>query len=112
MCAAAGSSDAQTDLWLSTFAPPLTACLNAGAPSANLTDTNTHSLLAMCALDTVAHEPRSPFCVLYEELGGGPGFAYMGDLDKYYGTGYGQPLGPVQGVGYVNELLARLTDWP
>ncbi len=31
------------------------------------------------------------------------------DLDKYYGTGYGQPLGAVQGVGYVNELLARLT---
>lgn len=25
---------------------------------------------------------------------------------------YGQELGPVQGVGYVNELLARLTDSP
>ena len=25
---------------------------------------------------------------------------------------YGQPLGPVQGVGYVNELLARLTGLP
>ena len=25
---------------------------------------------------------------------------------------YGQPLGPVQGVGYVNELLARLTGTP
>ena len=25
---------------------------------------------------------------------------------------YGQQLGPVQGVGYVNELLARLTDQP
>jgi len=32
------------------------------------------------------------------------------DLDKYYGNGYGQPLGAVQGVGYVNELLARLTN--
>lgn len=31
------------------------------------------------------------------------------DLDKYYGNGHGQPLGPIQGVGYVNELLARLT---
>lgn len=25
---------------------------------------------------------------------------------------YGQPLGPVQGVGYINELLARLTGLP
>ena len=25
---------------------------------------------------------------------------------------YGEPLGPVQGVGYVNELLARLTSKP
>lgn len=25
---------------------------------------------------------------------------------------YGQPLGPVQGVGYINELLARLTGQP
>lgn len=25
---------------------------------------------------------------------------------------YGEPLGPVQGVGYVNELLARLTATP
>lgn len=29
-------------------------------------------------------------------------------MDKFYGTGYGQGLGRVQGVGYVNELLARL----
>nr|VWP00524.1 N/A [Ganoderma boninense] len=113
MCKAAGSSDAQSDQWLATFAPPLTARLNAGAPGANLTNKDTDSLLAMCALDTVAHERPSPFCTLYEELdGAGPGFAYLGDLDKYYGTGYGQPLGPVQGVGYVNELLARLTGAP
>ena len=25
---------------------------------------------------------------------------------------YGQPLGPIQGVGYINELLARLTELP
>ena len=112
MCAAAGSSDPQTNLWLSTFAPPLTARLNAGAPGANLTDTDTYSLLSMCPFDTLAHEKASPFCNIYEELNGAPGFSYTGDLDKYYGTGYGQALGRVQGVGYVNELLARLTGQP
>lgn len=35
---------------------------------------------------------------------------YLQDLEKYYNTGYGNPLGPVQGVGYIAELLARLTS--
>ena len=39
-------------------------------------------------------------------------FEYASGLDKHYGTGYGQRLGRVQGVGYVNELLARLTHRP
>lgn len=34
------------------------------------------------------------------------------DLEKYYNRGYGNPLGCVQGVGYVNEVLARLTSQP
>ena len=75
MCAAAGSSDPQTNLWLSTFAPPLTARLNVGAPGANLTDTDTYSLLSMCPFDTLAHEKASPFCNIYEELNGAPGFS-------------------------------------
>ncbi|TBU45166.1 phytase [Dichomitus squalens] len=112
MCAAAGSSDAEDNLWLSTFAPPMTARLNAGAPGANLTDTDTYNILSMCAFDTISHETRSPFCAIYEELAGPAAFSYYGDLDKYYGTGYGQPLGPVQGVGYINELIARLAGKP
>ena len=30
----------------------------------------------------------------------------------FYSIRYGQALGPVQGVGYINELLARLTGQP
>lgn len=30
----------------------------------------------------------------------------------YIDIRYGHPLGPIQGVGYVNELLARLTNTP
>ncbi|PIL37573.1 hypothetical protein GSI_01267 [Ganoderma sinense ZZ0214-1] len=112
MCKNAGSANPQAKQWLASFAAPITAHLNAAAPGANLTDKDTDSLLAMCSLDTVAQEKASPFCALYEELNGGPGFAYLADLDKYYGTGYGQALGRVQGVGYVNELLARLTGQP
>lgn len=33
-------------------------------------------------------------------------------MNKYYGYSHGNPLGPTQGVGYVNELIARLTQSP
>ncbi|KAI0638614.1 phytase [Trametes polyzona] len=112
MCPAAGDSDPQTNQWLAQFAPPMTARLNAGAPGANLTDTDTYNLLTLCPFETVATEQRSRFCDIYEELQAEEAFAYNADLDKFYGTGYGQPLGPVQGVGYINELLARLTSQP
>ena len=110
MCTAAGDSDDQTNAWLAVFAPAMTTRLNAGAPGANLSDTDTYNLLTMCAFDTVAKEARSPFCGIYEELNAEAAFTYNADLDKFYGTGYGQELGPVQGVGYINELLARLTN--
>ncbi|KAH9854921.1 phytase [Lenzites betulinus] len=112
MCPAAGDSDPQVNAWIAQYAPPMTARLNAGAPGANLTDTDTYNLLTMCAFETVATEKRSRFCDIYEELHAEAAFAYNADLDKFYGTGYGQPLGPVQGVGYVNELIARLTGKP
>lgn len=88
MCPSAGSSDTQTNLWLSTFAPPITQRLNKGAPHANLTDVDTFNLISMCAFDSVYQERKSPFCNFFEtEKEAFPGFAYRGDLDKYYGTG-------------------------
>ncbi|KAF7368307.1 Phosphoglycerate mutase-like protein [Mycena venus] len=54
MCLNAGDSDAQTDAWLAAFAPNITARLNRLAPGANVTDTETYSLLSMCSLHTAA----------------------------------------------------------
>jgi len=86
-------------------------CPNAGSPGAGLTPTDIYSLLALCPFHTLAKETLSPFCSMFTPAEF-EGFDYFGDLDKYYGTGYGQELGPVQGVGYINELLARLTSSP
>jgi hypothetical protein len=36
----------------------------------------------------------------------------MQTLNKYYGYSHGNPLGPTQGVGFTNELIARLTSQP
>ncbi|KAF7292630.1 hypothetical protein MIND_01160900 [Mycena indigotica] len=115
-CPNAGSSDTQTAAWLSIFAPSITKRLNAGAPGANLVDSDTYALIAMCAFHTVAtaqgsNLTLSPFCDLFDK-GDFMDFEYAMDLDKYYGTGYGAFLGRVQGVGYINELISRLTSTP
>ncbi|SCV74680.1 BQ2448_7709 [Microbotryum intermedium] len=64
----------------------------------------------LCAFDSYAINATSPFCGLFKSYE----WAYIeydGDLDKYYGNAYpGAPLSRSQGVGYVNELLARLTS--
>ncbi|KAJ7618166.1 acid phosphatase [Mycena polygramma] len=116
-CPNAGNSDNQTDTWLAVFAPNITARLNSWAPGANLTDAETYALISMCPFHTVGsfvpggQLKLSPFCALFTDAEFAA-FEYSMDLDKYYGTGYGAFLGRVQGVGYINELLARLTDTP
>jgi hypothetical protein len=131
MCPNAGSGTHQSRLWQSIFAPPITARLNSASPGANLTDTDVTSLLSLCPFETVVRGYSSPFCDIFtpEDF---QGYEYFMDLGKYYGTGYGgafttawmdalltsilyrygQVLGPVQGVGFINELLARLTVQP
>ncbi|PPQ92757.1 hypothetical protein CVT25_003866 [Psilocybe cyanescens] len=111
MCPSAGSSDPQTNLWTSIYGAPIAARLNTQAPGANVTATDISNLIPLCAFETLAKETPSPFCALFSDAEFAQ-FEYFGDLDKFYGTGYGQALGRVQGVGYVNELLARLTESP
>ena len=67
----------------------------------------------MCPFDTV-NSPTgavSPFCSLFttEEW---VQYDYYQSISKYYGFGAGNDLGATQGVGFVNELIARLTEEP
>lgn len=88
MCPSAGASDSQTDIWLAQYAPPITNHLNAAAPGANLSDADTHNLISLCPFETVAKQSKSAFCDIFEDEDGAfEGFAYAGDLDKFYGTG-------------------------
>lgn len=120
MCPNAESSDAQTTVWQDTFAPRVIARLQSLAEPPNslaLTNVDLPNLMSFCAFHTLASasfgsEPTtSPWCALWTAADTAK-FEYWMDLDKYYGTGYGNELGPVQGIGYVNELLARLTRTP
>lgn len=64
--------------------------------------------MELCGFDSEYYGTVSPWCGLFDSQEW-KNLEYYFDLDKYYGNGYGNPLGPVQGVGYVNELLSRLT---
>jgi len=120
-CPNAGGSHKEMTEWLDVYGPPITARLNSWAPGANLVNEDIQGLMMLCAFHTVASVPYgyiegsplpfSPFCSLFtpDEF---EAFEYSSDLDKYYSTGYGGHLGRVQGVGYTNELLARLTNSP
>lgn len=115
---------AATKAFLSTSAPPITSRLNAGLPGANLSNTDTLNLMDLCPFNTVASTSSpssnpntpptpglSPFCRLFTTPEWSS-YNYLQTLSKFYSFGPGNPLGPTQGVGFVNELVARLTDTP
>ena len=105
----------------STWVPKITQRLNTDLSvddkkyhTENLTDADSINLMQLCAFDTVSKKhPTTPskFCYIfpkqdYENLD------YYQTLNKYYSYGWGNPLGPTEGVGWANELIARLTDSP
>ncbi|EIN13824.1 phosphoglycerate mutase-like protein [Punctularia strigosozonata HHB-11173 SS5] len=71
---------------------------------------DTFVLQQMCAYETVAIG-YSKFCELFtqEEW---EGFDYAWDLYFWYDSAFGSPVAKVQGIGYVQEMIARLTHTP
>ncbi|KAJ5183770.1 3-phytase A [Penicillium capsulatum] len=80
-----------------------------------LTDKDILELMELCNFDTVAAsdnaDEESPFCKLFKEHDWEQ-YEYAQSLSKFYAFGHGNPLGPTQGVGFLNELSARLTGEP
>ncbi|KAK3400399.1 histidine phosphatase superfamily [Sordaria brevicollis] len=116
---------AQAEFIAATF-PPITARLNAqGFKGVTLSNTDVLSLMDLCPFDTVAYPlssltttssvsgggKLSPFCSLFT-ASDWTIYDYLQSLGKYYGFGPGNSLAATQGVGYVNELIARLTRTP
>lgn len=102
------------DAWRKTWAAPIRERLNKKLPGANMSLEDTVNFMDLCPFDTVASRKAktiSQFCRLFSE-DEWHGYEYYESLDKWYRYGPGNPLGPTQGVGYVNELIARLTHSP
>ncbi|KAI9640700.1 NAD-dependent isocitrate dehydrogenase [Ciborinia camelliae] len=105
-------NSAQTT-WAEIFTPNITSRLNSNLPGANLTMTDTISFMDLCPFNTVASPTGiiSPFCSIFTTADW-KAYDYYQTLGKYYGFSWGNPLGPTQGVGFTNELIARLTNTP
>ncbi|OOF97992.1 hypothetical protein ASPCADRAFT_394835 [Aspergillus carbonarius ITEM 5010] len=117
-CTAFENSELADDIeanFTATFVPSIRKRLEQDLSGVTLTSKEVTYLMDMCSFDTISTDTvdtkLSPFCALFthEEW---INYNYLKSLDKYYGHGAGNPLGPTQGVGYANELIARLTHTP
>jgi hypothetical protein len=100
-------------IWADIFVPPIQKRLNSDLPGANLSITDVIYLMDLCPFNTVAspNGTVSEFCDLFTDAEWHK-YGYYETLNKYYGYSYGNPHGPTQGVGWANELIARLTNTP
>lgn len=105
-------SDKVEEKFMAVFAPAIRKRLEADIAGIRLSNDDVVSLMDLCSFETIAATPDaselSPFCTLFSHSEWVQ-FDYFRSLSKYYGYGAGNPLGPTQGVGFTNELIARLT---
>ncbi|EHY55106.1 3-phytase A [Exophiala dermatitidis] len=73
----------------------------------NLTINDTYAMQSICAYET-NYLGQSDFCTLFTE-NEWAGFELTLDQEYYYDYAWGNPTGRAQGIGYLQELLARLT---
>jgi len=100
------------DTWRDIFVPPIRKRTNRDL-GLTLKKKQIIYLMDMCPFQSVSHADgsASDFCDLFtdEEW---QAYDYYRSLEKYYGFSHGNPLGPTQGVGWVNELISRMTGRP
>ena len=105
------SSDDAFAAWTNVWLPKVVQRLQRALPNLNLTTFDVQALQNVCPFQSAYLGHLSPFCAIFSlrewEL-----YSYGQDLQQYENAGYGGSLGRAWSVGWVNELLARLTDSP
>jgi hypothetical protein len=79
--------DKEAKKWLKLYAGSIKKRLNAAAPGAQLKEKDTHSLMSLCAFHSQFLMAPSPFCGLFSAEEFTAGYAYHGDLAKFYTNG-------------------------
>lgn len=72
----------------------------------NLTTNDTYAMQDICAYE-YSYLGYSDFCNLFTQDEWN-GFEQVHDIEYYYDYAYGNPTGRAQGIGYLQELIARL----
>lgn len=112
---ASDSGDKIEDRYKALIASSIASRLERDLPGVSLTDNQAVYLMDMCPFDTISSNEDgstlSPFCALFTDSEWSK-YNYLQSLTKYYSYGAGNTLGPTQGVGFVNELIARMTHTP
>ncbi|OKL56497.1 3-phytase B [Talaromyces atroroseus] len=99
--------------FLNVFAPSILERLVSNMPGVNLTLEDVPLLMDLCPFEVVAQKDTSkgqlsPLCDLFTPSEW-KSYDYLNTLRKYYAYGAGNPLASTRGVGYVNEIIARMT---
>ncbi|KAK2050935.1 histidine acid phosphatase [Colletotrichum caudatum] len=97
--------------WMNESLKPIIARLNKNLLGGDLTSSDIQRLMRLCPINTVINGTQSKVCDLFttKEF---QITEYGNTVGEYYSWGPGNPLGVTQGVGFTNELIARLTGKP
>lgn len=103
--------DAAVFTYIPKYLGAATARMQNYAPSGFMFTTNdTYAMQSICAYENAyLGYTNSEFCNLFTAAEW-EGFEYTLDIEYYYDFSFGNPTGRAQGLGYLQELLARLQD--
>ncbi|KAG2001830.1 hypothetical protein CC2G_004959 [Coprinopsis cinerea AmutBmut pab1-1] len=96
--------------WAEIYLKDAKERLSAQIKGFDLTTEDVYIMQQTCAYETVALG-YSKFCELFTEEEW-EGFDYGLDLLFWYGSAFGSPVARVQSIGWIQELVARLTKTP
>lgn len=103
------TGDLQLETYIPKYLAAATARLHEYVPSGfNWTANDTYAMQSICAYET-AYIGDSNFCGFFTE-DEWAGFEVTLDTEYYYDYAWGNPTGRAQGIGYLQELLARLQN--
>ncbi|KAH8674341.1 histidine phosphatase [Xylariales sp. PMI_506] len=95
--------------YIPTYLTAATQRLQQFVPSGfELTVNDTYAMQSLCAYEN-GYIGDSAFCGLFT-LDEWAGFENTLDIEYFYDYSYGNPTGRAQGIGYLQELVARLTN--
>jgi hypothetical protein len=101
--------DQDLEKYLSIYLQAAVARMQQYAPAGFTFNVNdTYAMQSICAYET-GYLGNSDFCNLFtaDEWSG---FESTLEMEYYYDYSYGNPTGRSQGIGYLQELIARLTN--